>query len=51
MEQGRERKKRRKKKKKKKKEKEDKVKIRYGILYVWIFDMNLKVLDEDLFLL
>ena len=51
MEQGRERKKRRKKKKKKKKEKEDKVKIRYGILYVWIFDMNPKVLDEDLFLL
>ena len=50
MEQGRERKKRRK-KKKKKKEKEDKVKIRYGIFYVWIFDMNPKVLDEDLFLL
>ena len=49
MEQGRERKKRR--KKKKKKEKEDKVKIRYGILYVWIFYMNPKVLDEDLFLL
>ena len=49
MEQGRERKKRR--KKKKEKEKEDKVKIRYGILYVWIFDMNPKVLDEDLFLL
>ena len=41
MEQGRERKKRRK-KKKKKKEKEDKVKIRYGIFYVWIFDMNPK---------
>ena len=50
MEQGKERKKRRK-KKKKKKEKEDKVKIRYGIFYVWIFDMNPKVLDEDLFLL
>ena len=50
MEQGRERKKRRK-KKKKKKEKEDKVKIRYGILYVWIFAMNPKVLNEDLFLL
>ena len=50
MEQERERKKRRK-KKKKKKEKEDKVKISYGILYVWIFDMNPKVLDEDLFLL
>ena len=50
MEQGRERKNRRKKKKKKKK-KEDKVKIRYGILYVWIFDMNPKILDEDLFLL
>ena len=49
MEQGRERKKRR--KKKKKNEKEDKVKIWYGILYVWIFDMNPKVLDEDLFLL
>ena len=49
MEQGRERKKRR--KKKKKKEKEGKVKIRYGVLYVWIFDMNPKVLDEDLFLL
>ena len=49
MEQGRERKKRR--NKKKKKEKEDKVKIRYGILYAWIFDMNPKVLDEDLFLL
>ena len=50
MERGRERKKKRK-KKKKKKEKEDKVKIRYGIFYVWIFDMNPKVLDEDLFLL
>ena len=33
------------------KEKEDKIKIRYGILYVWIFDMNPKVLDGELMLL
>ena len=39
------------KKRKKRRKKKDKIKIRYGILYVWVFDMNPKVLDGDLFLL